>query len=242
MGSFFKFFATSAMLSLTLGSTAQAADLPRGYPPPSMVEMPPLLVDEFGSGWYLRGDVGYRFNKVGTVTNDGARAVTGDDIDNSWMVGVGGGYKWQWFRADLTADYGAAAKYKGDTASMAGDFTAKIDSFTGLVNVYGDLGTWYGLTPYIGAGIGFTHLGAADFTQHFQAAVATPDTTAKWNFAWAYMAGVSYNIFGKYHLDLGYRHINMGDISTGTDAYGNRLTLNDVAADEVRLGFRYLID
>ncbi|MEX1083011.1 MAG: porin family protein, partial [Xanthobacteraceae bacterium] len=97
-------------------------------------------------------------------------------------------------------------------------------------------------TPYIGAGIGFTHLGAADFTQHFQAAVATPDTTAKWNFAWAYMAGVSYNIFGKYHLDLGYRHINMGDISTGTDAYGNRLTLNDVAADEVRLGFRYLID
>ena len=243
MGSFLKFFATAGVLGLTLGA-AQAADLPRRYPPlpPPMVQTPPLLVDEFASGWYLRGDVGYRFNKVDSVTNAGARAIISDNLSESWMGGVGAGYKFQWFRTDLTADYGTRAKYTGDTTSMPGDFTAKIDSFTAMANIYGDLGTWWGLTPYIGAGFGTTRLSTSDFSQHFLPAVAAVDTTNKWNFAWAYMAGISYRISGNYNIDLGYRHIDMGDVTTGRDSSGNRLTFKKMSADEVRLGVRYLID
>jgi opacity protein-like surface antigen len=239
--------AAIAAFTFTLSGVAQAADLPRSYPAsaplPPLLQMAPSLVDEFGSGWYLRGDIGYRFNRVQDVTNANLAApVTDDNFGRSWLLGIGAGYKWQWFRADVTADYGTKARYAGTTAGMVDDFTVKIDSFSVLANVYGDLGTWFGLTPYIGVGAGGTRLSTSDFSQHFLAPVAAVDSTDKWNFAWAYMAGLSYRVSGNLEIDLGYRHINMGGITTGIDAYGNQLTFRKLAADEVRLGVRYIID
>jgi opacity protein-like surface antigen len=249
MSSIFKTFATIGPLALVLGTAAQAADLPRAYPPSAPLPPPiqraaPILVDEFASGWYLRGDVGYRINRLDSVENASALApVIADDLDNSWLVGLGAGYKWQWFRADLTLDYGTKANYTGDTADMDADFTAKIDGVTGLLNVYGDLGTWFGLTPYIGAGVGMSYLRASQFEQHFvlppSEAVATRGKT---NFAWAWMAGLSYRVTSNYHIDLGYRHINLGDALTDTDDFGNQLTFKKLSSDEFRIGFRYLID
>ncbi len=249
MSSILKTAATIGVLILTLGSAAQAADLRRPYPtpppaplPPPMVQSAPSLVDEFGSGWYLRGDVAYRSNNVDSVTNVAAVPVTSDDLRKSWMIGVGGGYKWQWFRADLTLDYATKATYLGTTARMPNEFFAKIDTFTGLVNIYGALGTWWGLTPYLGAGVGTARLGVSKFEQHFVAPVTSSPTTDKWNFAWAYMAGISYKISGNFNVDLGYRHIDMGDAVSARDAFGNQLTFKSVTADEIRLGVRYLLD
>lgn len=249
MGRKLKAAATIGAFTFILSSAAQAADLPRAYPPapplppPPMVQSAPSLVDEFASGWYLRGDVGYRFNRINDVTNaDPTVPVTNDSFDRSWLLGAGVGYKWQWFRADVTADYGTMAKYAGSTADMVDDFTTKIDSISVLANVYGDLGTWFGLTPYIGAGLGAARLSTSEFSQHFLAPVAAVAATSRWNFAWAYMAGISYKVSGNFQIDLGYRHINMGDITTGMDAYGNQLSFAKVSADEIRLGVRYIID
>ncbi len=244
MVSSYKFIVAAGALILALGS-AQAADMRRAYPArplPPMVQAPPLLVDEYASGWYLRGDIGYRMNNVDSVTNAGARAVIKSDLDNSWVIGAGAGYKWQWLRADATIDYGTKANYAGDTAAMNDDFTAKIDSIAVLANAYGDLGTWYGLTPYVGAGFGTARVSTSDFSQHFLPAVASVSTTTKWNMAWALMAGVSYRVSGNYSIDLGYRHINLGDAQTGRDAYGNQLTFKKLSGDEIRLGVRYMID
>jgi opacity protein-like surface antigen len=238
---------TIAALAFLFVSSANAADLPRrqaplpSMPPPPLLQSAPSLVDEFASGWYLRGDIGYRLNRVDDVTNAGVDSIIDDSLGKSWLIGAGVGYKLSWFRADLTADYGTKAKYSGDSVFATDDFKAKIDSVTGLVNVYGDLGTWYGLTPYIGAGVGFAHLQTSGFSE---TSLGGPDadSTGKWNFAWAYMAGISYRVTGNYHIDLGYRHINMGDVTTGTDAFGNQLSLKKLSADEVRLGFRYVLD
>ena len=68
------------------------------------------------------------------------------------------------------------------------------------------------------------------------------DSTGKWNFAWAYMAGVSYRVTGNYIVDLGYRHVNMGDITTARDSVGNDLAFKKLSSDEIRLGFRYVLD
>ena len=244
MVSSYKFIVAAGALVLTLGS-AQAADMRRAYPArplPPMMQAPPLLVDEYASGWYLRGDIGYRMNKVDSVSNRGTRQVTASDLDNSWIVGAGAGYKWQWLRLDATTDYGIKANYSGNTASMRNDFTAKIDSFAVLANAYGDLGTWWGLTPYVGAGIGTARLSVSDFRQHFLAAVPAVSTNTQWNLAWALMAGVSYRVSGNYSIDLGYRHINLGDVQTGRDTYGNQLTFKKLGGDEIRLGVRYMID
>lgn len=233
--------AAIGMLAILSGTAAKAADMGQFGTAP-LLENVPLLVDEFGSGWYLRGDIGYRFNQMDDVVNrDPPPRVRGDDLENSWLVGAGVGFKMDWFRADLTVDYGTKAKFLGDSAVRHNDFTAKIDSVTGLVNLYGDLGTWWGFTPYVGAGIGFAHLHAANFDVRSAHALGV-DSTAKWNFAWAYMAGVSYRFMGNYSIDLGYRHVNMGNVKTGIDEFGNQLAFKKMSSDEIRLGFRYTID
>lgn len=235
---------TAGLLALGIG-TAHAADV-RQAPPPSMPPLlqsaPPLLVDEFGSGWYLRGDLGYRMNRVDSVTAIGpAGAATDPELGDSWMIGGGVGYKWEWLRGDVTVDYATRADFRAGSAFGPVDYSAKVDTLTALVNVYGDLGTWYGLTPYVGAGVGMAHVRAANF--HVDSFGGFDAESGKaWNFAWALMAGVSYRVMGNAHIDLGYRYLNLGDVTTGVDPVGNELTLKKLSADEFRLGFRYVLD
>ncbi len=234
---------TIGVLALVLSSAANAADMGRFAPSSPLLQNAPLLVDEFSSGWYLRGDIGYRWNEVDNVVSleppPGAR--DHDALSKTWMFGAGVGYKLEWFRADFTVDYGTKVDFTGNSTVRNNDFTAKIDSVTGLVNVYGDLGTWAGFTPYIGAGIGFAHLQAANFGIASDGVPRDADSAGSWNFAWAYMAGISYRLMGNVHIDAGYRHVNMGDVTTGRIG-GNKLTFKEMSADEVRLGFRYVLD
>jgi opacity protein-like surface antigen len=238
-----KSVSTAGALVLGLGA-ANAADVRQMPPPlpPLLQSAPPLLVDEFGSGWYLRGDLGYRMNKVDEVTSTGPAGTASEfEMSDSWLVGAGVGYKLDWFRADLTVDYGTKSDFTATSDFQTEDYNARIDSFTALVNVYGDLGTWYGITPYLGAGVGIAHLQASKFNVASFGALEG-DSTASWNFAWAVMAGLSYRVMGNYHVDLGYRYINLGDVTTAEDAVGNQVAFKKVSADEFRLGFRYVLD
>ena len=63
-----------------------------------------------------------------------------------------------------------------------------------LANVYVDLGTWYSLTPFVGAGIGVSRNTISNFMDINTptGGVAFGDSASKWNFAWAAHAGVSY--------------------------------------------------
>jgi opacity protein-like surface antigen len=237
----FKTFAAIGTLAFALCATARAADLPR---PPSMPLPPPLVrapsvIDEVSSNWYLRGDVGYRMNHLGSVANLAPVPTTADKIDKSGVVGLGVGYKMQWFRADVTLDYGTKTKYWGNTTALVPDFTARIDSITTLANIYGDLGTWYGVTPYIGAGVGGAYLRTGDFSRASLPLITPVPATSNWNLAWAWMAGISYKISQNYAVDLGYRHISFGEATTGVDFFGNQLTFKKLSADEIRLGLRW---
>ena len=146
--------ATAAVLVVASG--ARAADYPPPLPP--IVQKTPMVVEEFVSGWYLRGDLGYRLNSVGAATPNFGEAPTGSTIDNSYWFGGGGGYKSGWFRADVTLDYASKPDYT--TSSI---YRAQIGTFTALANMYLDLGTWSGLTPYIGGGIGGAYLSVHEF-------------------------------------------------------------------------------
>ncbi len=244
MCSFIKILSPIGVLALMLSSAANAADMGRYSPStPSLLENAPLLVDEFSSGWYLRGDIGYRFNNDvdSVITVDPPPGVRDHDLGKNWMFGAGVGYKLEWFRTDLTADYARKADFSADSTVRTNDFTAEIHSVTGLVNVYGDLGTWAGFTPYIGAGIGFAYLHADNFGIASDGRPRHANSPGSWSFAWAYMAGVSYRMAGNLHIDAGYRHVNMGDVATGR-MRDDKLTLKDVSADEVRVGFRYTLD
>jgi opacity protein-like surface antigen len=68
---------------------------------------------------------------------------------------------------------------------------------------------------------------------------ATAGSQERWNPAWAVMAGVSYSVTRQFLVDVGYRHLDLGDMTGGPVG---ALAIKRVTGDEIRVGFRYLID
>jgi opacity protein-like surface antigen len=220
-------FAILAVAATTLTcAVAHAADVPR-LPPPAYLPPAPATGWSY-SGWYLRGDLGARWGLIGDVDVGGV-PTTGDKLKHTITAGAGIGLKAGFVRLDVTADYAFPAKYTG-TLIAPGDTTAKIQSINLLGNGYLDLGTWYGLTPYVGAGAGM----AAVKVTSVQG--ATSDDRSRWNFAWAGMAGVAWKVAPNLQLDLGYRYLNVGKAKSGG---ATPITFDDVAGHEVRLGLRW---
>jgi opacity protein-like surface antigen len=219
-----------------IGASAQAADLPSERPLPDILPAPKS--PEFDSGWYLRGDIGYRINHVGSASLTTTPDPTASRINRSGAFGLGLGYKKDWFRADATIDYGMSAKFYGDTAIMAAEHTIRVETFTGLFNVYADLGTWSGITPYLGAGAGASFLRALEFHTATLVPPISGGVHGGWNFSWALIAGVSFGV-GAVAVDVSYRRLNLGSVQSAVDAVGNQLVLDDIVADEIRLGMRF---
>jgi opacity protein-like surface antigen len=224
-----------AGMTAVCGATlASAADMP----PITGVYQAAPIVQEFGSGWYLRGDIGWRTNaKIGDITSRAALP-TNYSINDIASGGVGGGYKAGWFRSDVTVDYAGRTKFVGDGV-LPGAFSGQIETLTALANLYVDLGSWSGFTPYVGVGAGV----AVSRTYNYlpPAGIITVDYQTHTDFAWAYMAGLSWCINPKWLVDLSFRRLNFGEV-TFNPLLQNALTLKDLSANEFRIGLRYVID
>jgi opacity protein-like surface antigen len=232
---------TGTIAALVSCAAAHAADPPRSWP---AYERPAPRYVEMVSGWYVRGDFGYRFNEMQSV--EGGRPVTSFNYPDSLGVTAGGGYKYQWFRFDATVDYAprVTARATTTTAASQPQYTTKVDALSLLANFYIDMGTWYGFTPYVGAGAGVTYLRSRDY-QDTQILVNQTTAGGRTNFSWAAMAGVSYQIDARWLVDVGYRYLSMGDLPTSTGSANNPLdhtTWKRLSAQEIRIGLRFLLD
>ncbi len=220
-------------LALGVSMGANAADMP------PIFEQRPAVVQEFGSGWYLRGDIGYRFNNVPSVELSNAVALTGANIGDSFTAGGGVGYKHTWLRADLTVDYGFLTNFTASSAVSSPYIWSKFDTVVGLANAYLDLGTWSRFTPYIGAGAG----AALVHISRYQSVVdATDSPSQKVNFAWAVMAGLGYSVSPNLVIDAGYRYVDLGSVRSGNPPLGPSAVFDRLTGHEARLGFRYTVD
>lgn len=194
------------------------------------------------SGWYVRGDFGYGFNSDPTITDDQASFFVGESLDDNVSFGGGIGYNiMRGFRVDLTLDYRADADlYAYYPASPASPLTGELSSWVGLANFYYDFDMGHRITPYVGVGLGFAahtmdagkNIGAGDFTD-FSGKTET-------EFAWALMAGVDIDLRSNWKLDIGYRYLDLGDVSY-TDATSGTKTfiIDDLESHEIRVGLRY---
>ena len=91
------------------GTIARAADMP-GYPPeplPFPTHVTPAPAEQLASGWYLRGDLGYRWQRFSSAS-DLVNDYTSSKMTDPFVAGLGAGYKFKWFRFDVTGDYGVA--------------------------------------------------------------------------------------------------------------------------------------
>lgn len=246
----------ASVAALAMLHAANAADLPQPVP---MVYQP---VQEFG-GWYLRGDIGMSNQQVKNLDyfryaqTSGFAWLDKGSFDSAPTFGLGIGYQFNdWFRMDLIGEYrGRASFHALDRYDDAGtqrtnDYTATKREWLFLANAYVDLGTWWCVTPFIGAGAGFANIQIDNFrdTNVTAAGGGYADSGSTTNFAWALHAGLAYKVAPNFTVELAYRYLNMGDGETGI-AYnlngatsGQVFTFKDITSHDVKFGVRWALD
>jgi opacity protein-like surface antigen len=254
-----------------ISSVAFAADMPIA-PPPSYGPPP---VEDFG-GWYLRGDIGFSNQSVKEVRNGNEALYTPllslnqqTGFDTGGIFGLGVGYQFNsWFRGDITGQYRGRTNFHGQdlvTYPLGGgligagsdNYSASKSEWLVLANAYVDLGTWWCVTPFIGAGVGaarvtvsnFTDQGLADFSPGVIApGFATASSASKWNFAWAAHAGLAYKVSPNLTLEVAYSYVDLGSGLTGpvTTFQGfttnNPMHFRDITSHDLKLGVRWNLD
>jgi len=255
-----KFLVAAGAASL-LSSVAFAADMPSIMPAPAYA---PPVVEDFG-GWYLRGDIGFSNQRVDRLNNaldaGNTTSIQNNSFNTAGIFGLGVGYKVNnWFRADVTGEYRGNSQFLGkDSITYRGGFGtdtyhASKSEWVVLANAYVDLGTWWCMTPFIGAGVGGARVSINNFTDQGLAIQGGPvlpslafgDNTSKWNLAWALHAGVAYKVTPNFTVELAYRYLDMGDGLTGdlrsfdgTNNINNPTTFKNITSHDLKLGLRW---
>lgn len=231
-----------------LATTANAADLPVA---PTVVFSP----------WYLRADIGMtnqqvkRLDNILYVGND--IEPVGMEFDAGMLFGLGIGVQHNnWLRFDLTGEFRSNADFSGldivNGGSFNDEYTAKKREWLFLLNAYLDLGRWWYVTPFVGAGVGVSQITISNFTDICSSgcpggSVAFADTASKWNFAWALHAGLAFQASNNLTFELAYRYTNLGDgitgdivTSTGVNDFVNPMHFKDITSHDVKIGLRWI--
>ena len=260
MSSFKTLVAAGAAAGLT-AAAAQAADLP------APILQPVPVVQEF-SGWYLRGNIGMTNQSVKSLKLEPLPAAFANDtittpflsFDSSPLAGLGVGYQINnWLRVDATGEYRSSSHFHGQQIDKFGgttlpdDYTASKTEWLFLANAYVDLGTWWCITPFVGAGIGASRNTISNFmdvgaTQSGATILSTTyfDNASKWNFAWALYAGLSYQVTPGFNVELTYRYVDLGSATTGrphafdgTPIPQSPFVFHDITSSDFMLGMRW---
>ena len=261
----FKALCLAGVASFIATAAVHAADLPPPLlPPPPPVEFqPPPQV--LGGNWYLRGDIGIGIADLRTKASSFDYAVPdaryeSHSLDDSGIVDAGVGYRFNdYFRADVTGEYRSAAHssaiesynqgyYNSPPDSTRGfdTYSGSIRSVVGLLNGYVDAGTWYGVTPFVGAGVGVANIKVSNLIDLSPGGgFGYAGDNSRTNFAFALMAGVDVAVTQNLSLELGYRYLNLGNASSGAIACADQMPCPRerqryrVTSNDIRLGFRY---
>ncbi len=264
----------AGVVAIAAMNSALAADLP---PAPSLDEPLRGAIDE-ESGFYLRGDVGVGINQASqlkstfgtgqTLANLGAWDGP-VNVGDATLVGIGAGYQFnEWLRADVTGEYRSGASFNskvfyqytggGSNCPVAGptncgdNYNATVRSGLFLANGYLDPGTWLGVTPYVGAGLGLVTYGVSGLTDVSMSQPngygLAPNRNAA-NFAWALTAGAAFHVTPNLLLDLSYRYVNMGTFNTAAITCNGGASTGcayesqhfNMASSDIRLGLRWLL-
>lgn len=204
---------TLGALAVFVPATALAAD----YEPPIYVDQAPEYVPvEVGSGWYLRGDLAYMPKRDSRNIDFSLLPVSYSEKEAPVFASIGFGYHFNdYLRADFNLGYlsGDKASLAYDDGSVIAHADLKNQAWTGMLNGYVDLGTYVGLTPYVGAGVGLyrakrrlsaSYADVADPTVNF----ALDDRKTQYSVAYALNAGVAYQVSKNVQVDLGYQYLS----------------------------------
>lgn len=201
-----KLLTGAAAVALIAGTPVLAADLIVDVP----VDEPVSVAD---TGWYLSVFGGGVF--ANNVEADDGTALNGQffdfDTDIGWLFGAAVGARitdnlrgevevstGSIGLTDLTITGGAGAPFDGSVLIPVTDGSASTTYLLG--NVWFDIDTGSGFTPYVGGGLGAAYVTA-------QGSIGLPDPVdlSGWGLAYQLGAGVKVDVADSIALDLGYR-------------------------------------
>ena len=238
-----------------LSTSAFAADMPQ---PPPQIAYQPIVVEQSEGAWYLRGDVGIGITNTYDITwlpspPDAGIPFAFDQhsMADTVFFDVGAGYEWNsWLRFDVTAGYRDRTQVNArgiyNTSTDVGDsYQGYLKSWIFLVNGYVDLGTWDCLTPFVGVGIGGAYNQMADLVDM---GIGTTGggfgrNSTTWSPAYAFYAGLDYNVTKNVALEISYRYLNYGSVTDSIDCIGgctpDSYKFSNLSSNDFMLGFRW---
>ena len=240
----------AALATLAVTAAAHAADMP----------LPPPPAEPCCSSWYLRGFVGtsvssaFKLDYLPNAANVGngfvfEQSSSGDAL----FLGGGAGYEWnKWLRFDGTVEYraktavSAFGSFPGNPAFGTDFYNGHLKSWVFLANGYVDLGTWWCLTPFVGAGIGGAYNTMADLTDfntNGGLGRGIGRNSSEWHMAYALYAGVAYNVSQNFKVDFTYRYLNYGSITDTVDCVGgcnpDQFKFGNLQSHDFMIGLRW---
>ncbi len=244
----------AAGAAATISTAAWAADLgmPPYQPPPAVVAAP--------GGWYLRGDIGVGMNTFDLQYLKNPLSPPNDfAFDHASMadtVFIGGGIGYEinnWLRFDVTGEYRSRTQVNafGEYTFGGGTFGDQYQGYLGsavfLANAYVDLGTWWCITPFIGAGVGGAYNMMDDLTDIGigTSGAGVGRNSSSWSPAWALYAGLDYNVTQNFIVELSYRYLNYGQVTDTINCIGGCIPdsyrWDHLASQDIMLGMRWLL-
>jgi len=229
---------TGALLAAT---AAQAAD----------INLPPPPQPEITSGWYLRGFVGIGMNAKADLDYQTQTNATLQFNSNDDTVFVGGavGYEFNnWFRFDVSAEYRNKSRVYALVTYPPGGidtYEGYLKSYVFLANAFVDLGTWNCFTPFLGAGVGGAWNTLSDFFDvNPNGGYGFGRNPDEWHLAYAFYAGLGYNVSKNLKIDLTYRYLNYGSITDTVDCNvtctKDSFKFGSLHSHDIMLGLRWI--
>ncbi len=227
----------------------------------------PVIVPVVVGGWYIRGDIGMSNQFYDGLESDlfslpfafGWYDDGGFSAAPTFSAGIGYEFN-DYFRGDLTVQWRGKSDFyaldwvvaeDGDPITT-NEYTGTKSELVFMANGYYDFGTFSGITPYVGAGIGTSY----NTISHFRdsniqtGGGAWASDESEWNLAWALHAGVGLQATERMTVDLGYSFMSLGDAKTGRlnnddpafDLENNGMKFNDIYSHDFKLGIRYALN
>lgn len=240
-------------IALALAATVAlpfTAVLAADYDPPIYVDQAPEYTPvEIGSGWYLRGDVAYLANDSYSNVDFSSPTVAYSEREQPVFASVGFGYHFNdYLRGDINFGIMPGNEVTASEVNPGVDIaTSRVENSArvAMVNGYVDLGTYVGVTPYIGAGIGVFQSkreGSLAFTDLVTPANSTSLTDSKTQYSVAYTlnAGLAYQLSKNVVVDLGYQFMSAPDAEYARlDSAAAYSIQKGVDNHQIKVGLRY---
>jgi len=200
--------------------------------------------------WYggFRATLAFSDTDEPTLTNPPAVGTFGQKNDGVEVNGGPGlfvGYNWEAeydipVRTEIQGSY--LVRHDADSRlfvnpAQSFDYDLNIDAFDLMFNVLYDFktGSWW--QPYVGGGIGWSHLEVEGSRRNTLTATESSFDGKSDNFAWSLQTGVMFDVANTFALELGYRYVSLGDLTPDAVVLtGDQIDIDGLDAHEIILG------